>query len=149
MKTQCQPHLIYIMKMTHIMVCNFSQITACHTIVLTFYMLFMYQHTHDSHMFWHIISLPAEIWIVLFTTGNLVIFLAATKQLNFLSVCLSVCHTFFTMFPSSYRHEIFRIYYLIPHQVASEHRWLVKAPWWIHSVPDVSGRRSWRCQARL
>ena len=27
------------------------------------------------------------------------------------SVCLSVCHTFFTMFPSSYHHEIFRIYY--------------------------------------
>ena len=40
---------------------------------------------------------------------------------------------------------------LIPHPVASEHRWLVKAPRWIHSVPDVSGRRSWRCgcQARL
>ena len=27
------------------------------------------------------------------------------------SVCPSVCHTFFTMFPSSYRHEIFRSYY--------------------------------------
>ena len=40
---------------------------------------------------------------------------------------------------------------LIPHPVASEHRWLVKAPRWIHSVPDVSGGRSWRCgcQARL
>ena len=43
------------------------------------------------------------------------------------------------------------IHSLIPHPVASEHRWLVKAPRWIHSVPDVSGRRSWRCgcQARL
>ena len=46
------------------------------------------------------------------------IFLAATKQLYkwyFPSVCLSVrlsvCHTFFTMFPSSYHHEIFRSYY--------------------------------------
>ena len=40
---------------------------------------------------------------------------------------------------------------LIPHPVASEHRWLVKSPRWIHSVPDVSGRRSWRCgcHARL
>ena len=49
-------------------------------------------------------------------------FLAATKQLYdrfspsvrpsvCLSICLSVCHTFFTMFPSSYHHEIFRIYY--------------------------------------
>ena len=28
-----------------------------------------------------------------------------------LSVCPSVCHTFLTMFPSSYHHEIFRIYY--------------------------------------
>ena len=43
-------------------------------------------------------------------------FLAATKQLveHFclsvrLSVCPSVCYTFFTMFPSSYHHEIFRI----------------------------------------
>ena len=41
-------------------------------------------------------------------------FLAATKQLYkwyFPSVCPSVCHTFFTMFPSSYHHEIFRSYY--------------------------------------
>ena len=28
-----------------------------------------------------------------------------------LSVCLSVCHTFLTMFPSSYHHDIFRSYY--------------------------------------
>ena len=54
------------------------------------------------------------------------LFLAATKQLYEwfspsvrlsvrLSVCLSVrpsvCHTFLTMFPSSYHHEIFRSYY--------------------------------------
>ena len=46
------------------------------------------------------------------------LFLAATKQLYKWyfpsvrpSVCLSVCHTFFTMFPSSYHHEIFRRYY--------------------------------------
>ena len=42
------------------------------------------------------------------------VFLAATKQLYewyFLSVCLSVCHTFLTMFPSSYHHKIFRSYY--------------------------------------
>ena len=46
------------------------------------------------------------------------VFLAATKQLYkwyfpsvCLSVCPSVCHTFFTMFPSSYHHEIFRSYY--------------------------------------
>ena len=45
-------------------------------------------------------------------------FLAATKQLYewfspsvCLSVCPSVCHTFLTMFPSSYHHEIFRSYY--------------------------------------
>ena len=50
------------------------------------------------------------------------LFLAATKQLYDWfspSVCLSVClsvrpsvhHTFFTMLPSSYHHEIFRSYY--------------------------------------
>ena len=45
-------------------------------------------------------------------------FLAATKQLYDWfslsvrpSVCPSVRHTFFTMFPSSYHHEIFRSYY--------------------------------------
>ena len=31
-----------------------------------------------------------------------------------LSVCLSVCHTFLTMFPSSYHHEIFRSYHIGP-----------------------------------
>ena len=50
------------------------------------------------------------------------IFLAATKQLYKwyfpsvcpsvrLSVCPSFCHTFLTMFPSSYHYEIFRSYY--------------------------------------
>ena len=45
-------------------------------------------------------------------------FLAATKQLYewfspsvCLSVCPSVCHTFFTMFPSLYHNAIFRSYY--------------------------------------
>ena len=40
-------------------------------------------------------------------------FLAATKQLyEWLS--LSICHTFFTMFSSSYHEEIFRSYYQWP-----------------------------------
>ena len=42
------------------------------------------------------------------------LFLAATKQLYEWfspSVRLSVCHTFLTMFLSTYHHEIFRIYY--------------------------------------
>ena len=41
-------------------------------------------------------------------------FLAATKQLYKWycpSVRLSVCHTFLTMSPSPYHHEIFRSYY--------------------------------------
>ena len=53
------------------------------------------------------------------------VFLAATKQLYKwyfpsvcpsvrLSVCPSVRHTFLTMFPSSYHHEIFRSYYQWP-----------------------------------
>ena len=43
--------------------------------------------------------------------SNLHLLLAATKQLyqwSSPSVCPSVCHTFSTMFPSLYHHEIFR-----------------------------------------
>ena len=40
-------------------------------------------------------------------------FLAATKQL-YEWYFLSVCHTFFTMFPSSYHHEIIRSYHQGP-----------------------------------
>ena len=51
--------------------------------------------------------------LILIRRGAL-LFLAATKQLNDWfspSVCLSVSHTFLTMFPSSYHHEIFRSCY--------------------------------------
>ena len=57
-------------------------------------------------------------WSQLSNPSDLPCFLAATKQLYDwfspsvrLSVRLSVRHTFFTMFPSSYHHEIFRSYY--------------------------------------
>ena len=64
----------------------------------------------------------SALWRELLFNVNYSQFLAATKQLYewyFLSVCLSVCpsvrlsvrHTFLTMFPSSYRHEIFRSYH--------------------------------------
>ena len=60
------------------------------------------------------ICVSLQVNLVLIITCS---FLAATKQLYkwyFPSVCLSVrlsvCHTFFTMFPSSYHHEIFRSY---------------------------------------
>ena len=57
-----------------------------------------------------------------FLKFSICLFLAATKQLYEwfspsvcpsvrLSVCPSVCHTFLTMFPSSYHHKIFRSYY--------------------------------------
>ena len=55
------------------------------------------------------------------STCNVRSFLAATKQLYkwyfpsvFSSVRPYVCHTFLTMFPSSYHHEIFRTYYRWP-----------------------------------
>ena len=69
---------------------------------------------------WSILTLP--IWQhTVVVRVQIPIFLAATKQLYkwyFPSVCLSVrpsvrlsvCHTFYTMFPSSY-HEIFRSHY--------------------------------------
>ena len=40
---------------------------------------------------------------------------------------------------------------IIPHPIASEQHWLVKAPRWTQCVPGVSDRRSWRfgCHAQL
>ena len=70
--------------------------------------------------FWTVTPVWIHIWwwndahsLMLLRRGALM-FLAATKQLyewSFPSVCLSVCHTFLTMFPSLYHHEIFRSYY--------------------------------------
>ena len=80
----------------------------------------------ESALEWHesqAISMPVDWFSVTCAMcGRGYIFLAATKQLYKWyfpslrlsvrpSVCLSVCHTFFTMFPSSYHHEIFRSYY--------------------------------------
>ena len=73
-----------------------------------------WKHQNQNVVKGHTISHPFG-WV----TGCLLWFLAATKQLYewyFLSVCpsvrpsvrLSVCHTFLTMFPPSYHHEIFR-----------------------------------------
>ena len=70
-------------------------------------------------MFLKKISTWASKWTL---NASVTCFLAATKQLYEWfspSVCLSVrpsvrpsvCHTFLTMFPSSYHHEIFRSYY--------------------------------------
>ena len=67
----------------------------------------------------HMLAVLNSIDIHYYTTSE---FLAATKQLYEwfspsvrlsvrLSVCPSVCHTFLTMFPSFYHHEIFRSYY--------------------------------------
>ena len=72
------------------------------------------------HIWWWNYALS----LMLLRRGAL-LFLAATKQLYEwyflsvcpsvrLSVCLSVCHTFLTMFPSSYHHEIFRSYHIGP-----------------------------------
>ena len=60
---------------------------------------------------------PSKCWEII-GSARYFMFLAATKQLYKwyfpsvrLSVCPSVCHTLFTMFPSSYHHEIFKSYY--------------------------------------
>ena len=62
-----------------------------------------------------------KIYVCVCVPQTVPAFLAATKQLYvwyFLSVCpsvcLSVCHTFLTMFPSLYHHEIFRSYHQRP-----------------------------------
>ena len=63
-------------------------------------------------------NIPALVQIMAWCRPGDKPFLPATKQLYewyFLSVCpsvrLPVCHTFLTMFPSSYHHEIFRSYH--------------------------------------
>ena len=85
------------------------------------------------YKFWHVIAYIWNIFMfsvymhisalyILFApwsySSHWLMFLAATKQLYewfspsvCLSVRLSVRHTFLTMFPSSYHHEIFRSYY--------------------------------------
>ena len=45
---------------------------------------------------------------IIFSCDQAAIWLVQSVRL---SVCPSFCHTFFTMFPSSYHHEIFRSYY--------------------------------------
>ena len=71
---------------------------------------------------WDVVISIVGCLVTVQTNACYMLFLAATKQLYKwyfpsvrLSVCPSVrpsvCHTFFTMFPSSYHHEIFRSYY--------------------------------------
>ena len=53
----------------------------------------------------------SKVWYV-FSCDQAAIWLVQSVRPSVrLSVCLSVPHTFFTMFPSSYHHEIFRSYY--------------------------------------
>ena len=63
--------------------------------------------------------------------------------------CYDITYVF--VFKIGHRCDVFVFSGVIPHPVACEHRWLVKAPRWIHGVPYVSDRRSWRCScyARL
>ena len=72
----------------------------------------------------HVWSWNDAYSLIMLRRGAL-LFLAATKQLYKwyfpsvcpsvrLSICPSVRHTFLTMFPSSYHHEIFRSYYQWP-----------------------------------
>ena len=90
---------------------------------------FPLQRDSNGELFSLLLAWAIYIWII----NNMIFFLAATKQLYewfspsvrhgswdqilrrrpsvCLSVCPSVCHTFLTMFPSSYHHEIFRSYY--------------------------------------
>ena len=101
---------------------------------------------------------PAYIWV------NLLSIITVIEGLLSLKWLYNQLRVFNTLRPRQDGHHFGRRYFhmhfsnenilisiVIPHPVASEHRWLVKAPRWIHSVPDVSGRRSWRrgCHARL
>ena len=98
--------------------------------MLIYFPIFYYQRHSISHKIWtRFIALCFAIATFSLSSESCDSFahiVAATKQLYEwfspsvrLSVCLSVCpsvwlfvrHTFLTMFPSSYHHEIFRRYY--------------------------------------
>ena len=53
---------------------------------------------------WSSLSLPVQTFIIYHVVGLLIL-----RDVR-LSVRPSVCHTFFSRFPSSYHHEIFRSY---------------------------------------
>ena len=82
-----------------------------------YYYHYHYWHNHCDYTYMILIAIIFIVslnlyWNIIFSCDQ------AALQMVFsvcLSVCLSVCpsvrHTFFTMFPSSYHHEIFRSYY--------------------------------------
>ena len=87
---------------------------------LSLCMLGSYNCNLFTHMWLSLCMLVAEWWYevwkiyLLFSCGQAALWMVQSVRLSVHpsvrpSVC--VCHTFFTMFPSSYHHEIFRSYY--------------------------------------
>ena len=114
--------------------CSASSVLALELLLLCIKPLIRSNPKSSSEVLWHFNVIHVNLfllntahiyativissWILEFSNNNIQAFLAATKQLYKwyfpsvrLSVCLSVRHTFLTMFPSSYHHEIFWSYY--------------------------------------
>ena len=75
---------------------------------LEYYFLPFHHHLNWGEISSYSANDPLDILLTFISHG--LIFLAATKHI-FLSVRPTVCHTFSTVFLSSYHHEIFRSYY--------------------------------------
>ena len=72
-----------------------------------------FKHSHNRE---NIIQCTIDISWNLFSCDQAALQMVFSVRLSVclsvrLSVCPSICHTFLTMFPSSYHHEIFRSYY--------------------------------------
>ena len=82
---------------------------ATHLFVQQFFTLTRRKDINIPHH-WPFVRSVITIITAIFFSRETMLFLAATKQLYEWFIP-AVCHTFFTMFPSSYHHEIFRSYY--------------------------------------
>ena len=108
----------------------------------------IYANNHSGMIFWSHHLLLCSLYIYLFvrvttySSTSCIIYKTHTFR--------QTHHTNSTYFIAEWTSNNW-VLGIITHPVSSEHRWLVKAPRGIHSVPDFPGRRSWRCgrHARL
>ena len=103
---------VFLIKLTILSGVHFIYFHRCFSLRICPWLIIIWTHKRHPISRPHGRAIGCLLWV----------FLAATKQLYKWyfpsvrpSVCLSVCpsvrHTFLTMFPSSYHHEIFRSYY--------------------------------------
>ena len=82
------------------------------TVICMLNMVFVliFRWAWSTNITWKILAVGKNVFV--FSCDQAAIWLVQSVRLSVRpSVCLSVRHIFFTMFPSSYHHEIFRRYY--------------------------------------